>query len=97
MFMPKDNTPDPSAKRIRVKYEDHTARYSNQVVLNGSAEEVFLDFSSGPIPDPASGESIIPIHTRIAMSHGAARRLVAALQQTLKRIDAGKSGPAAKS
>ncbi|WFB34615.1 DUF3467 domain-containing protein [Kiritimatiellota bacterium B12222] len=95
--MSKNQNTDSTSKRIRVKYEDHTARYANQVVLNGSAEEIFLDFSSGPLPDPATGESVIPIHTRIAMSHSAARRLVSALQQTLKRIDAGSTGPSAKS
>lgn len=81
-----------SSKKIKIKYEDLSAKYANQVVLNGSAEEIYLDFSSGPVPDPNTGESLIPIHTRIAMSHGAARRLLAALQQSLKRIDTAKAG-----
>lgn len=80
-----------TSKKIKIKYEDLSAKYANQVVLNGSAEEIYLDFSSGPVPDPNTGESLIPIHTRIAMSHGAARRLLAALQQSLKRIDTAKS------
>lgn len=75
-----------SSRKIRIKYEELSAKYANQVVLNGSADEIYLDFSSGPVPDPQSGESMIPIHTRIAMSHGAARRLLAALQQTLMRV-----------
>lgn len=85
------------AKRIRIKYDEMSARYANQVVLNGTAEEILLDFSSGPVPDPVTGESLIPIHTRIAMSHGGARRLLAALQQSLKRIEASKTAGRAPS
>ncbi len=84
------NTPS-KPQRIKIKYEELSVRYANQVVLNGSSEEVFLDFSSGPVPDPVTGESLIPIHTRIAMTPGGARRLLAALQQTLKRVDATKT------
>lgn len=86
-----------NSKRIKIKYEDLSAKYANQVVLNGSAEEIYLDFSSGPVPDPNTGESLIPIHTRIAMSHGGARRLLAALQQTVKRVEANKTAAAQKS
>lgn len=78
---------DADQRRIRIKYEDYTARYANQAILSGSPGEVFLDFSSGPVPDAATGESIMPVHTRIAMSQAGARRLLSALQQTLKRIE----------
>jgi hypothetical protein len=74
-------------RKIRIKYEDYTARYANQAILSGSTGEVFMDFSSGPVPDADSGESIMPVHTRIAMSHAGARRLLSALQQTLKRLE----------
>lgn len=94
--MANNATSAPASKRIKIKYEDLSAKYANQVVLNGSAEEIYLDFSSGPVPDPNTGESLIPIHTRIAMSHGAARRLLAALQQTMKRVDSNKAASAAK-
>ena len=78
----------PQARKLRIKYEETAAKYANQTILSGSTDEVFLDFSSGPVPDAATGESIVPVHTRIAMSHSGARRLLAALQQTLKRIEA---------
>ncbi len=78
------SSPDPKT-RIRVEYEDKKALYANQVILNGSPEELFLDFSSGPIQDPETGETLVPVHTRIAMSPAAARRLMAALQQSLRR------------
>lgn len=75
---------DPSRKTIRVKYDELSAKYANQVLLNGTNEELFLDFSSGAVPDPETGELIVPVHTRIAMNPAAARRLHAALEQSLK-------------
>lgn len=77
----------PQARKLRLKYEEYSARYANQTILSGSADEVLLDFSSGPVPDAATGESVVPVHTRIAMTPAGARRLLAALQQTLKRIE----------
>ena len=69
------NEPAPKQVKIQVKYEDMTARYANQVVLTTGQEEIFLDFSSGLIPDQGSGFSTLPIHTRIAMSANGIRRL----------------------
>lgn len=74
-------------RKLRLKYEQNSALYANQTILSGSADEVFFDFSSGPVPDGTTGETIVPVHTRIAMSPAGARRLLAALQQTLKRIE----------
>ena len=76
---------DSSKQKIRVSYDTREALYANQVILNGSPEELFLDFSSGPIQDPDTGETIVPVHTRIAMSPPAARRLLSALQQSIQR------------
>ncbi len=81
-------------RKIKIKYDELSARYANQVVINGSAEEIYLDFSSGAIPDPNTGESVIPIHTRIAMTHNAAKRLLGALQQTLTRTQAAADAKA---
>jgi hypothetical protein len=69
------NEPAPKQVKIQVKYEDMTARYANQVVLTTGQEEIFLDFSSGLIPDQGSGFSTLPIHTRIAMSANGIKRL----------------------
>ncbi len=86
--MAQSNPTDSNQQRkIKVKYDEYSARYANQTVITGSTDEVFLDFSSGPVPDSGTGESLLPIHTRIAMSPAGARRLLAALQQTLKRIE----------
>lgn len=79
------NDPNQKQMKIQVKYEDMTARYANQVVLTSGQEELFLDFSSGLIPDQGSGTSTLPIHTRIAMSAGGARRLHQVLTQYFQK------------
>ena len=89
--MDKHETPTPSAgvRKFKVKYEDMTARYASQVILNANADEIFLDFSSGALADPATGEPLVPVHTRIAMSPSGARRLADLLNQALvKRSEA---------
>ncbi len=71
--------------RIRVKYDKLEALYASQALVNASAEEIFIDFSSGVMPDPGTGDQLMAIHTRIAMSPSAAARLASTLQQTLSR------------
>lgn len=60
---------------VKIKYESKSAIYANQFIINQSPEEIFLDLSSGPIPDPATGQTMIPIHTRVALSYAGAERL----------------------
>ena len=79
------NEPKPKQQQIQVKYEDMTARYANQVVLTTGQEEIFLDFSSGMIPDQGAGVSVLPIHTRIAMTAGGVRRLYQVLGQLMAK------------
>ena len=86
------NQPDKKQTKIQVKYEDLTARYANQVVLTTGQEEVYLDFSSGIIPDQGQGFATLPIHTRIAMTGGGLRRLYQVLGQLLSKADEPKPG-----
>lgn len=78
---------------IRVKYDVSQATYASQALVQAGAEEVFLDFSSSIVTD-STGARVMPIHTRIALSHAAARRLLTALGQTLQRHGEGKGGAA---
>ena len=81
---------DDKKTEIRVKYDVSEALYASQALVQAGAEEVFIDFSSSIVTD-ASGARVMPIHTRIAMSHAAARRLLTALGQTLQRHVESKS------
>src|SRR5213080_1681923 len=89
------NDPKPSNVKIQVKYEDMTARYANQIVLTTGQEEVFLDFSSGIIPDQAGGTSVLPIHTRIAMPPNALRRFHQMLSQYFAKAQEQRPAAAA--
>ena len=92
------NDPKSQKVNIQVKYEDMTARYANQIVLTTGQEEVYLDFSSGIIPDQGGGVSVLPIHTRIAMPHSALKRFHQMLTQLFNQANEAKPAatPAAK-
>lgn len=79
----KDNN---ETRQLRVKYDESKASYASQALVQASAEEVIIDFSSGIIQDPSGqGGAVMPIHTRIAMSLPAAHRLLGALNQTFQK------------
>ena len=86
--------PKPANVKLQVKYEDMTARYANQIVLTTGQEEVYLDFSSGIIPDQGGGVSVLPIHTRIAMPHSALKRFHDMLTQLFARAQETKASAA---
>jgi len=83
-------TPDPRAVKYRLKYEELSSRYASQAVIKATPEEIQLDFTSGVIPDPTTGDQIVPVHSRITMTPAGARRFIQALQQALQ----GASGQA---
>lgn len=76
---------DPSDTKLKIRYQEMAARYANQVIIHSTKEEVIMDFSSGVVPDPITGESTIPVHTRIALTMGGARRLYELLGRSLER------------
>lgn len=69
--------------KLKVRYEDMSAKYASQVILNTTQEEFLLDFSSGVVPDPNTGDPCVPIHTRVAMSMSGAKRLHSLLGKAL--------------
>ena len=73
----------PDTTKLKVRYEDMAAQYASQVILNTTKEEFLLDFSSGVVPDPNTGDPCVPVHTRIAMSMSGARRLHSLLGKAL--------------
>lgn len=89
--MSTNDTPMPSRK-LKVKYDQTSALYANQFIVNTSNEELFVDFSSGAISDPATGESLVPVHTRIALSYGGAKRLQTILAQAIAKQEASGEG-----
>jgi hypothetical protein len=93
--------PNPQSHAIQVRYEDFTARFSNHALVSVGNEEVYLDFTSGIVPD-RPGQSVMPIHTRIAMTPSGVVRLAQLLAQTVQNFQvvqvqqpAGSEAPAA--
>jgi hypothetical protein len=78
--------------QIQLKYDDFTARYANHVLVNVGHEEVYLDFTSGMVPD-RPGVSVMPIHTRIVMTPSGVVRLAQLLNQTTKNFQVVQVAP----
>lgn len=77
------------SRQLRIKYDESKAIYASQALVQANAEEVILDFSSGILQDPSgTSDAVMPIHTRIAMSHAGIQRLLGALTQTLQKHNA---------
>ena len=83
--------------KLNVRYETTSATYANQIVVSANREDMILDFSSGAVPDPQTGDPILPIHSRIALSWAGAARLRALIDQAIDRQEAAaKPKPKAK-
>lgn len=78
--MAKDNV---KQQQIKVRYNETSALFASQFILNTSEEDITINFSSGPMTDPAGNETILPVHTRIAMTREGALRLRGILDQVL--------------
>ena len=73
---------------MEIQYDQRTALYASQFIINGADDELVLDCSSGVLLDAPNGKVLMPVHTRLAMSWGAARRLVTLLHQAIDNHDA---------
>jgi len=67
--------------QVKVRYESTQALYASQFVLNVSDDEVIVNFASSLLPDASSGDSHLPVHTRIALSRNGAQKLAQLLLQ----------------
>ena len=74
-------------QQIKVRYTETSSLFASQFILNSSEEDITINFSSGPLVDPASGETMLPIHTRISLTREGARRLVGVLGKVLNEQD----------
>lgn len=85
MSLDKEQSSNES-RQLRIKYDESKASYASQALVQANTEEVIIDFSSGILQDPSGGNgAVMPIHTRIAMTHVGAQRLLSALTQTLQK------------
>ena len=79
--------PAPSeAPQIKITLDDSEVRanYSNFCRVTGTPEEIIVDFSLNPNPYSQQDQKIA-VDQRIVLNHYTAKRLFAALQQTIMR------------
>ncbi len=71
------------SQQLKLRYEQTSALYASQFVITANGDEVIVNFSSGTLPDSANGDSILPIHTRIALTANGAKKLANLINQAL--------------
>lgn len=77
---------DPSGQQVRISLDDSTvdAAYSNFCRVTGTPEEVIVDFALNPNPFSQQDQKI-SLDKRLVLNYYTAKRLFAALQQTIMR------------
>jgi len=81
-----EKKPQAQQQNVKIRYEETQALYASQFMINASDEDIVINFSSGHLSDPNTGESIMPIHTRIALTPSATIRLVNTLTQVVNNM-----------
>lgn len=72
---PQASSAPQQQQRYHLNYETLTAVFADHVVLNATSGGLIFDFASCTVADPNSGDSTVPIHTRIAMTNNGAAQL----------------------
>ena len=70
-------------QQIKVRYNETSATFTSQFIVNINGDELILNCSPGPLTDPATGETVLPVDCRIGMTMSAARRLHDVLTRVL--------------
>lgn len=73
---------------VQILYEETSALFSNQVIVNSGRDQIILDFSTGIISDHATGRHVLPIQKRIAMTPANAVRLIQTLSGVIQQTAA---------
>ena len=77
---------DGAQQQVRIALDDSqvNAKYSNFCRVTGTPEEVIVDYSLNPNPFSQEAQTV-KIDQRIVLNYFTAKRLYAALQQTIMR------------
>jgi hypothetical protein len=85
--------PQQQQVNLQIRYDELQTKYANQVLLNPTAEEIYLDFSPGVV-NTGPGQAVLPITSRIVMTPTGALRLHQALGQALQNYQIVQTAPA---
>lgn len=83
-------------QKVSIRYEQTNATYASQFVINATLEEIIINFSAGYINDPQTQQTLLPVHSRIAVSPSGAARLVNTLSQALRNLQESQRAAMAK-
>lgn len=78
------STSNPDQANVRLRYDSMETTFASQFIVNASREEIILNLSPGYIAEPGSGDRLLPIQARIAMTPQGAARLVKTLDTALR-------------
>lgn len=81
-----ETAPPADAAQVRITLDETSAdaAYSNFCRVTGTPEEVIIDFALNPNPFSQQDQNV-KIDKRLVLNHYTAKRLFAALQQTILR------------
>ncbi len=82
----KNNNEAAEGAQIKITLDDSNveASYSNFCRVTGTPEEVLIDFALNPNPFARVDQTVV-VDRRLVLNHYTAKRLLAALQQTIIR------------
>ena len=89
----QSDTDKNTAATMQVRFDTTDVEYVSQYLVNVSAEDIIVNCSPGYLVDPASGNTIMPIKRRLAMTRPAAQRLAETLLKALQSDAEGVSAP----
>jgi hypothetical protein len=77
---------------VQILYEETSAMFANQVIVNSGRDQIVLDFSTGIISDHATSRHVLPIQKRIAMTPATALKLIQTLSGVIqKQVEASRA------
>ncbi len=84
-----ESTTAPAGKTaVRVHYETTLVEFAHRVLIQASRDQVILSFAASPVLDPKTGNRVMPVHSRIALTPAGAVRLLQSLKEAAKRSQA---------
>ncbi|NNK58692.1 MAG: hypothetical protein HKP44_15420 [Desulfofustis sp.] len=82
-----------TGQQITIQYKETSALYASQFIINTTTEDLVINFSSGYLADQRPQGTVLPIHTRISMTHEGARRLYDLLGKSLSKSHTETDNP----
>lgn len=74
------------SSELDVRYNEQAALYTSQFMIHAGEEDVAIDCISR-VEAASEGKTVVPVHTKLALSWGAVERLASLLNDALEQRD----------